>query len=694
MTSKQIVTFFAFTKLAFFYIIIGLITRIVLISLPITDNSFPIEDYFKIFFIGIVNDFCIALIAFVFFEIHLLFLSDSKYRNPWGYLIFTALLGILAYLFFFKTIFDEYGSAAPLVAKIFIGLKTFLFGLFLFFPSLRKGLRYGIYSAIFFLYIFLILFNAFAEFFFWNEFGLRYNFIAVDYLIYTHEVIGNIFESYPMIPMLSVLFLISLLITILFVKKHLKYFENFMSFKAKLFQIVIYAAIFTGAIFLLPFTGKQETSNNVFVNELQANGLYKFYKAFNNQSLDYETFYNKLPEKQAFDLTNKLYRNSFSGLQNTKIIQDSLPEIKKNVVLVTIESLSGSYLQHFGSDKNLTPNLDKLADEGMFFTQLFATGNRTVRGLEALTLCLPPSAGESIVKRENNGGLFSTGFVLRSKGYATQFLYGGFGYFDNMRDFYQNNGYQVIDRSSFSKNEIAFANIWGVCDEDMFNKALKIFDLNAATGKPFFAQIMTVSNHRPFTYPDGRIDIPSDAKSREGGVKYTDYAIGKFVENAKKHSWFSNTVFVFVADHCASSQGKVSLPMDKYHIPAVIYAPNFIQPQKVTKVVSQIDLMPTLFGLLHFSYTSHFYGQDVLKPDYQLRAFASTYQDLGYLKGNILTVLSPNRKVNQYVIPFDSNYEYPMTKIENINQTLAEEAVANYQTSSYLIKNNKLKMQP
>ncbi|MCL1942966.1 MAG: LTA synthase family protein [Candidatus Azobacteroides sp.] len=669
-----------------------MITRIALLFLPITVNHFPVGEYFKIFLFGMVNDFCIMLIAYVFFEIHLLFLSDSKYRRPWGYLIFIILLGILAYLFFFKTIFDEYGSSAPLIAEIFVGLKTFFFGLFLFFPYLRKGVRYAIYCIFFFFYIFLILFNAFAELFFWNEFGVRYNFIAVDYLVYTHEVIGNIFESYPMIPLLTVLFLISLLVTVLFVKKSLKYFKSFMSFKVKLIHTVIYVALLIGAGFMLKFMETQETSDNVFANEIQANGMYKFYKAFENQSLDYETFYAVLPEKQAFEITNQMYHN-LSGMQNSKIIQDSLPEIKKNIVLVTVESLSGSYLRHFGNEKNLTPNLDKLADEGIFFTQLFAAGNRTVRGLEALTLCLPPSAGESVIKRTNNGNFFSAGSVLRSKGYTMQFLYGGFGYFDNMKDFYQNNGYQVIDRNSFSKDEITFANIWGVCDEDMFNKTLKIFDLNAETGKPFFAQIMTVSNHRPFTYPDGRIDIPGNAKSRDGGVKYTDYAIGKFMEEAKKHSWFANTVFIFVADHCASSQGKVSLPMDKYHIPAIIYSPDFIQYQEVTKTVSQIDLMPTLFGLLHFSYTSNFYGQDVLKPDYQPRAFAATYQDLGYLKDGVLTVLSPTRKVQQYNVQFDAGYNYPMTESETINQVLKDEAIANYQTSSYLIKDNKQKVQ-
>ena len=137
----------------------------------------------------------------------------------------------------------------------------------------------------------------------------------------------------------------------------------------------------------------------------------------------------------------------------------------------------------------------------MVFDSLYANGNRTVRGLEALSLCIPPSAGESIIKQKaNRMGNLSVGAVLKQQGYTVQFLYGGDSYFDNMGDFFSHNGYDVIDRSNISKNEITFANIWGVCDEDMFNKSLKVFDTNAKKGTPFFAQIMTTSNHRPYTY--------------------------------------------------------------------------------------------------------------------------------------------------------------------------------------------------
>jgi phosphoglycerol transferase MdoB-like AlkP superfamily enzyme len=324
--------------------------------------------------------------------------------------------------------------------------------------------------------------------------------------------------------------------------------------------------------------------------------------------------------------------------------------------------------------------------QSLVFDNLFAVGNRTVRGLEAVTLCLPPSAGESVIKQPDNGGLFSTGKVLKDKGYNVQFLYGGYGYFDNMDTFFSGNGYQVIDRKKFKKGEISFANVWGACDEDIFAKAIQTFSEDARKGKPFFGHIMTVSNHRPFTYPEGKIDISEKLKSREGGVKYTDYAIGQFIESARKQAWFKNTIFIITADHCASSAGKTEIPLDKYHIPAMIYAPDYIRPGKVNTLMSQIDLMPTVFGLLHFSYSSQFYGKNIFSPEYKPRTFAATYQNLGYYEGNTLTILSPVRKVAQFEVHPAADHSYHLSDKTSLDKTQEYKAVANYQTRAALSK--------
>ena len=429
-------------------------------------------------------------------------------------------------------------------------------------------------------------------------------------------------------------------------------------------------------------------------NELQSNGLQKFYKAFTNSELDYFEFYETIPESQLAQLdsiTNVNYNQNITHITSNGV------EHKKNVVLITIESLSAEFMKHYGNTNNITPFLDQLAEESLFFTNLYATGNRTVRGLEAVTLSLPPTPGESVVKRKDNKDKFSIGSVFNSKGYTSKFLYGGDAYFDNMQDFFQGNGYDIVDKSSLKPNEISFSNIWGVCDEDMAKKAIQVMNLEAKSGKPFFNHWMTVSNHRPFTYPEGKISIPGTAKSRDGGVMYTDYALKQFFEMAKKQPWYKNTVFVIVADHCASSSGKTELPMDKYRIPALIYSPGFIQPQKIDKLVSQIDLMPTALGLLNFNYQSKFFGQNVLLDTYKPRAFIATYQDLGYIKNDVLTIISPVKKVKQFDLiqqkdkTLGSNFsiiyeEKPRNKIDT---KLKEETIAIYQTASAILKAKK-----
>ena len=347
-----------------------------------------------------------------------------------------------------------------------------------------------------------------------------------------------------------------------------------------------------------------------------------------------------------------------------------------------MESLSADFLSAYGNTESLTPNLDTLMQQSLVFDNMFAAGNRTVRGLEAVTLCLPPSAGESIVKRPDNGGLFSTGALLKNMGYIVQYIYGGDSYFDNMGNFFSKNGYQVIDRDTLSSDEITFQNIWGVCDEDTYRLALRVCDSNHKTGKPFFTHIMTVSNHRPFTYPEGRISIEGDPQSRAGGVKYTDYAIGNFLRMAKEKSWFSETLFVIVADHCASSAGRTNLPLEKYRIPALVYSPQFIEPRHVSTICSQIDLMPTVFSLLRFSYDSQFYGQDIVGEEFCPRAFVATYQDLGYYCNDILTILSPVRSVRQYRCRRNSDGTYEEQPLRNPDLRYVREAQIYYQNAN------------
>lgn len=419
--------------------------------------------------------------------------------------------------------------------------------------------------------------------------------------------------------------------------------------------------------------------DNLFATQIQENGCWDFLEAFVSNELDYEQFYPMLPEDEASSLQQEL-----CGMDgNVRMVKPEGEPTLKNIVLITIESMSASFLTRYGSTEGITPNLDTLLGKSLVFDNLFATGNRTVRGLEAITLCIPPSSGESLVKREDCSGFFSSGDVLRSLGYDTMFIYGGDSYFDNMGAFFSACGYDIVDKKTYDPSSIVFSNIWGTSDEDTYREALLRFDEEYASGKRFFAHIMTISNHRPYTYPDGRIQFDGNPMSRAAAVKYTDYAIGDFISKAESRDWFDDTIFVILADHCASSAGKTSLPLECYHIPAIIYCPSLVSPEYVGKVCSQIDIMPTVLSLMNVGYESKFFGDDILSPDFKERAFMATYQDLGYYSDSVMTVLSPVRKIQQFSITSPSPWQWEETPADGvIDGNNLKEAEAYYQVAN------------
>lgn len=541
--------------------------------------------------------------------------------------------------------------------------------------------------GLFLLFVAVLIFDGCAEYFFFDEFNTRFNFIAVDYLIYTREVIGNIRESYPLLPIFTGIGVAAIIIGGLTWKLLGRATETTFGGTYRR----------SGALLLLPAVAallfvnidQSSISTNNYANELAGNGIYNLVAAFRNNELNFAQFYRTAPEDQVLKRMRTLMterNNHFvaddSG-KYTRHITAEGAEKRLNLIVVVEESLSAEYLGSFGNKQKLTPNLDRLAGQSLLFTNLYATGTRTVRGLEALTLSIPPLPGTSIVKRPDNGGFRSWGEILNNKGYESKYIYAGYGYFDNMNAFFSGNGFKIVDRADFAKDEITFANVWGVCDEDLFRKTIREAGASHAAGKPFFSMVMTTSNHRPFTYPEGRIDIPSKS-GRNGGVKYADYAIGRFIAEASREPWFKDTIFVFIADHCAGSSGKTDIPVKRYEIPLLVHAPQHIKPGRMERLMSQIDVAPTILGLMNMSYDSDFMGRDAFKDSGTApRAFISTYQKLGYVTEDQLLVLGPRKYAAQYQI--DRLTGAAQTKL--LDEQLLLEMLAYYQGGNYLYKN-------
>jgi phosphoglycerol transferase MdoB-like AlkP superfamily enzyme len=538
---------------------------------------------------------------------------------------------------------------------------------------------------------FAFAFGAVAEVLFWGEFASRFNFIAVDYLVYTREVAGNIRESYPL-PwllggVLAATAALFLAVRPLVARVGARHAHDLP--RGPRYALGALALALPLAAFALVDERDKELSDNRFVNELSGNGVYELFAAFYDNQLDYGALYPRVEIGDAFEVLHERLATPgahFVGSAPTGILREVRspgPERRLNVVLISVESLSAAFIEAFGGKGGLTPNLDRLAHESLLFSRTYATGTRTVRGLEALALSVPPTPGQSIVRRPDNEGLSSLAAVFNAKGYESLFLYGGYGWFDDMNRFFSANGYRVVDRTAIPREAIHSENVWGVADEDLFDAAVREFDAQHATGRPFFAHIMTTSNHRPFTYPDGRVDIASGA-GRAGAVKYTDWAIGHFIDAARARPWFRDTVFVITADHTAGAAGKSDLPLERYHIPLIVYAPGHVAPGRVDRLTSQIDVGPTVLGMLGFSYTATFFGQDVLHADDDhTRAFIATYQRLGYLAHGELVVLAPNRKVE--VMPRPRGIEDAIAVAR-----ATSEAVAFYEGAAYAYRNGLL----
>ncbi len=679
MNKQKVTDWFAFFAPRFLCLtlVLGFLIRIVLILHPLTVVDWGWIDWLKIFVLGFLNDLAFTAIALAPAFIFYTFLTDDKYRKPYKWILWGGMTLLTAYILFFNDITDEYGGPLPRIVNAVLALLWLCLTIKVFVPKVRKGWRTAAIWIMMMLYCCCAITIAISEVVFWSEFGVRFNFIAVDYLVYTNEVIGNIFESYPMLWIILAMLVVSGVICWWMTKGKDVNQSGISSWKRWGMTLAALAAACVVSYGWLHYGYRHFGGENIFATQIQENGCWDFLEAFASNELEYEQFYAMIPQDEAETLKKLMSGQDENGIQ---IVRDSLPPIKKNVVLITVESLSADFLTRYGSTDGITPNLDALLEKSLVFDNLYATGNRTVRGLEAVTLNIPPSSGESLVKRPDNTGLFSTGEVFRQNGYHTSFIYGGDSYFDNMGTFYGNCGYDIVDKKTYDKDAIAFSNIWGTSDEDSYREAIKRFDASWSAGEPFFAQIMTISNHRPYTYPEGRIQYDGNPMSRHAAVKYTDWAIGQFLSEASEKPWFNETVFIIMADHCASSAGKTSLPVECYHIPALIYSPGFIEPRYIDKVCSQIDIMPTVMSMLHLSYEAPFYGRDILSDDFKERAFMATYQDLGYYTDGVLTVLSPVRRFQQFAVTQHDGWTYDEDLMDRTRDDVLKEAQAFYQS--------------
>lgn len=641
-------------------------------------------------------------------------MKKIAFLKPIFSFLFIGLLITTLSRFFLFFLYQERVIQTPNYWFVFpIGLRMdiIVFSYILFLPTLLICLLpdtflkkiSGFLTLYFVFFLSLILFLELVTPNFIGQYDTRPNQLFIEYLIYPKEVLQLLYKGY-LLSIIAVFSIISVFIYVL-TKNRIKLFGTVSSvYKTKLivFPLILFL-LFFGARSSLTSRRPINSSNAVFSTDQLTNclGLNSFYTlAFAFYSIKNEgncnKIYGKMNPDEAISRVKKYMNVSNSDFTDKELpllhnqYSDTMLKKPYNIVIILEESLGAEYVGCLEGLK-LTPEFDKLAKEGLLFTNLYSTGTRSVRGIEAVVTGFLPSPSESVVKLNNSQTDFYTiASLLKKRGYDTSFIYGGMNNFDNMGSFFNGNGFNhLIDEDNFDSKKSVFHGTWGWCDEDVMQKANTYF--TSLKTKPFVSLIFSSSNHEPFEYPEGRIKLYDKQKNTvKNAMKYADYSIGKFFEMAKKEDYYKNTIFIIIADHNTRTYGKHLVPIHKFHIPALIIGPGFPKGEKYTKLCSQIDIQPTFLSKIGMNLCTPMPGRNLLAlPENVKGRSIMQFNDINAFRvDNQVVIMQPNKNPLQFKVEKDTVFT-PVT----LNKELAKDALAHVITASYLYKNKKYRSQ-
>ncbi len=534
------------------------------------------------------------------------------------------------------------------------------------------------------------------------EYDLRPNRLFIEYLVHPHEVAAMLWQGYKPVLLYVLVLLASAGYAAwrwLPVQPDAPLPRIWQRALASVMLLVICFAAVRGTLAHRPLNAAMVAySNDALINALTLNSLYNVGTAAYQLRDDRIIRYGEMPEARMQELVRR------AAQLEAPPIQDELPSLHEapaaitrnqplNLVIVVQESLGAPYVgaldnparEGIVKERNgITPELDQLIHQGWAFTNLYATGTRSARGLEAITAGFLPSPALPALKLSKaQHGFFTLADLLDRHGYHSRFIYGGEAHFDNMRSFFLGNGFQeIVDLPKF--NQPAFVGTWGASDEDMFNElhALLMKDGN----KPTFTVAFSVSNHTPWEYPAGRIEPIGAPASNVNAVRYADWAMGQFFKQARNAPYWSHTLFLVVADHDAKVFGADNIPLAHFHIPAVILGAD-VAPRRDDRLASQADLAPTLLSLMGLTTTHPMLGMDLNThtPDRAMMQYDDRY---GYLQGNQLVVLSPGQPAQQFSV------SHHTLAPSVLNPALAELALAHSLWPVWAYQNERYRLPP
>lgn len=591
------------------------------------------------------------------------------------------------------------GIRADFMLMCLLAAVPVLLSLFLAWPPLKRSwfrFTYG-WSL---LALIAVVFLELSTPSFLLQYDIRPNRLYIEYLKYPKEVFATLWHGFRLPLILGVTFTIGL--TLLF-RRLLRVADADL----QLWPVKRHILIWPLAVFIV-FAGIRSTTQHrpanpamfaitadAMVNSLVINSGYSVLYAI--YSLRHEVrsteVYGKLPDDVMIAQTRdwpwlKAYKYSNPDYPTLHWQQAQVSRQKPlNIVIVLQESLGATFVGSLGGAP-VTPHLEKLKTEGIWFNNLYATGTRSVRGIEAVVAGFMPTPAQSVVKLSNSQQGFTTlASLLQQQGYQTQFMYGGEAHFDNMRSFFTGNGFSdIVDLKRIKAPQ--FVGSWGASDEDLLNTAHQQLMQLHAKGQPFFSLIFTSTNHEPFEFPDGRIGLHEEPKSTaNNAVKYADWAMGQFFDKAKVSSYWQDTIFLIVADHDSRVYGSNLIPVEKFHIPGLILGGK-IDARVIEPLASQIDLAPTLLSLAGVSSCHPMDGRDfIADPDSPGRALIQFDNLFALMTAEDLTILRPNDSA------LNARYDRVTRQLELntevVDKLKQQRALAHVQLPSYLYRERK-----
>lgn len=495
-------------------------------------------------------------------------------------------------------------------------------------------------------------------------------------------------KFYPLIALLFIVFFL-IVVFVRYLKNKLLICRtaNNHSFKFKTFiaactiLLVIHSA--RGFHFIRP-PGIREAffSNNAFINQLTLNPMLTFFESLSLFRIDY------MEDEQAIALAQyhlgvkkTLYKSPIARLDKTVSAEN-----KKNVVLILMEGMSAGRMKMFGEQKNLTPFLDSLAMNSLFFPNIYSNGIHTCNGVYGTLCSFPSLMAIHPMSNVQSCNLYFDGMLstMKNNGYTNLLFCSHDDQFDNMGYFLPRNGLdRIYGWKDYPKEKIE--NVWGVNDEFLFDFALKRIDSLAKQDKKFFTTILTISTHPPQEMPKQTSYKPRSIDVFDQVFEYADWALKQFMKTCASKDWFDNTLFVFVADHGISLPSKLEAPLSLNHVPLIIYSSDSAFVKKENKNFGmQSDIYPTVMSLLGISYANNTMGVNLLQHQ---RPFAYFSQDnrLGVINDNYYLVI--DKYGSEYL------YQYRKDDMRNYihSNTALTDSMKNYaysmlQTTQWLIE--------